>query len=138
MCRGAGSAEDESLPPRPEPIYFLSRMSFTATSTDIKLAADGHTLIASCKRDDGSYATSSIDLDTCLVNVKGQFQWNRQTSRAPPLAPTSQSTRLPRSPPISPLRTVKSSPPPSISTTILPMSMVCLHTRNEHVTCNLS
>jgi hypothetical protein len=50
-------------------------MSFSATSTKIKLKKDGHTLSAICKTRSGGSVKSKLNLNTCLGNNDGRFTW---------------------------------------------------------------
>ncbi|RYP42645.1 hypothetical protein DL767_000014 [Monosporascus sp. MG133] len=54
-------------------------MSFQATSTDITLDSDHHTLRAKCVKSDGrTTQDSTLDLDTCIGNINGDFQWGKK------------------------------------------------------------
>ena len=48
-------------------------MAFSHSST--KIAIKGSVLSADCRRIDGSYHTSTLDLSTCLSNNNGTLVW---------------------------------------------------------------
>jgi hypothetical protein len=45
--------------------------SYLLTSRDVSLA-DGHVLEATCRKKDGSWVNSSLDLNTCVGNNNGK------------------------------------------------------------------
>jgi len=60
-----------STKPQPWAAQFIT-MSFQATSTDITLDSDGHTLRANCQKVDGTSQESSLDLNQYLGNINGK------------------------------------------------------------------
>ncbi|GAQ11556.1 cyanovirin-N homolog [Aspergillus lentulus] len=50
-------------------------MSFHLSAVDIRIE-DGHVLVARLRRADGELQDASIDLDNCLGNDNGRFQWD--------------------------------------------------------------
>jgi hypothetical protein len=50
-------------------------MSFSSSAFSFYLEADGHTLAATCEKADGNEETSYLDLNTCLGNKDGSFEW---------------------------------------------------------------
>ncbi|KAH2220376.1 hypothetical protein KXV37_001046 [Aspergillus fumigatus] len=50
-------------------------MSFHLTAEDIRIE-DGHGLVARLRNADGDLQDASIDLNTCLGNDNGHFQWD--------------------------------------------------------------
>lgn len=57
--------------------------NFSGSSRDMRLDGD-YTLHASCKRIDGSYQASSINLNRLLENDQGSFRWASPRSHSPP------------------------------------------------------
>jgi hypothetical protein len=55
-------------------------MSFGNTTKNIRLG--GSTLYADCLDNDGNWVSSQLDLDTCLGNIDGNFQWDKQAFSA--------------------------------------------------------
>ncbi|KAG8702617.1 hypothetical protein FRC08_003363 [Ceratobasidium sp. 394] len=51
-------------------------MSFSQSSQNIRL--EGSTLHADCRASDGNFHSSSLNLDSCLGNENGSFQWGKQ------------------------------------------------------------
>ena len=47
-------------------------MSFQISSTNIYLDSDGHTLRATCTKEDGTQHDSTLDLDDYLGNIDGK------------------------------------------------------------------
>ena len=53
-------------------------MSFSHSSREISLGPDQKTLLAKCCKLDGTEASSSINLDSCLGNDDGKFVPGKQ------------------------------------------------------------
>ncbi|KAL8789101.1 MAG: hypothetical protein Q9213_001364 [Squamulea squamosa] len=51
-------------------------MSFDLSCRNIRL--DGSTLYAACRRVNGSYVTSSLELDTIIGNINGVLKWGHK------------------------------------------------------------
>ncbi|PWY86894.1 Cyanovirin-N [Aspergillus heteromorphus CBS 117.55] len=49
-------------------------MSFFRTANDIRVD-DGHILVANVQRENGEFDESTFDLNECLGNNEGRFQW---------------------------------------------------------------
>lgn len=48
---------------------------FSGTCKDIRMKVDSNTVLqASCRKVDGSYTTSTLDLNKCIVNRNGYLQ----------------------------------------------------------------
>ena len=50
-------------------------MSYSLSSRNVRLENNGRELRAECKREDGSWAPSQINLDGFIGNIDGNFQW---------------------------------------------------------------